>query len=55
MEHNAFQCGYCTSGMIINAYAFLVAKPKPTKAEIIWGMNDNLCRCGGYQRILDAI
>jgi aerobic-type carbon monoxide dehydrogenase small subunit (CoxS/CutS family) len=39
IEHNALQCGYCTSGMIMNAYAFLLAKPKPTKAAIIRGKN----------------
>ncbi len=55
LKHQAFQCGFCTSGMILNAYALLLKKPRPTRAEIIREMDDNLCRCGSYTRILDAI
>ncbi len=55
LKHQAFQCGYCTSGMILNAYALLLKKPRPTRAEIIREMDDNLCRCGSHTRILDAI
>jgi len=55
LKHQAFQCGYCTSGMILNAYALLLRKPRPTRAEIIQGMDDNFCRCGSHTRILDAI
>jgi len=55
MDHNALQCGFCTSGMILNAYGLLLEKPKPTEAEIIEGMNDNLCRCGAHVRIIQAI
>jgi len=55
LKHQAFQCGYCTSGMILNAYALLLKKPRPTRAEIIQEMDDNLCRCGSHTRILDAI
>jgi aerobic-type carbon monoxide dehydrogenase small subunit (CoxS/CutS family) len=55
MEHNALQCGYCTSGMILNAYSLLLKNPEPTQAEILQGMNDNLCRCGAHQRIVQAI
>ena len=55
VEHNAFQCGYCTSGMILNAYSLLLEKPGPTEAEIIRGMNGNLCRCGAHLRIVRAI
>jgi aerobic-type carbon monoxide dehydrogenase small subunit (CoxS/CutS family) len=55
MEENAFQCGYCTSGMILNAYGLLLEKPNPTEAEIIQGMDDNLCRCGAHLRIIQAI
>ena len=55
MEQNAFQCGFCTSGMILNAYSLLLEKPKPSEAEIIQGMNDNLCRCGAHLRIIQAI
>jgi aerobic-type carbon monoxide dehydrogenase small subunit (CoxS/CutS family) len=55
MEQNAFQCGFCTSGMILNAYSLLLEKPKPSEAEITQGMNDNLCRCGAHLRIIQAI
>lgn len=55
MEHDALQCGYCTSGMILNAYGLLLKKPQPSAAEIIAGMDDNLCRCGAHQRIVQAI
>jgi len=55
IEHNAFQCGFCTSGMILNAYGLLLEKPVPTESEIIQGMNDNLCRCGAHLRIVQAI
>ena len=54
-KHHAFQCGYCTPGMILNAYALLLRKSRPTRAEILQGMDDNLCRCGAYARIVDAI
>jgi aerobic-type carbon monoxide dehydrogenase small subunit (CoxS/CutS family) len=55
LKHNAFQCGYCTSGMIVNAHALLLKTPRPTHDEIIKGMDDNLCRCGAQVRIVDAI
>jgi aerobic-type carbon monoxide dehydrogenase small subunit (CoxS/CutS family) len=55
IEHGAFQCGFCTSGMILNAYGLLIEKPRPTEGEIIQGMNDNLCRCGAHNRIVRAI
>ncbi|HEX7573723.1 MAG TPA: (2Fe-2S)-binding protein [Bacteroidota bacterium] len=55
MEHDALQCGYCTPGMIMNAYAFLRKHPKPSAAEIVEGMDDNLCRCGAHNRIIQAI
>jgi aerobic-type carbon monoxide dehydrogenase small subunit (CoxS/CutS family) len=55
IEHNALQCGFCTPGMILNAYSLLLEKPSPTEAEIIRGMNDNLCRCGAHVRIIQAI
>ncbi len=54
-KHNAFQCGYCTPGMILNAYALLLKKPQPSRDEIIRHMDDNLCRCGAHTRIVDAI
>ena len=55
MEHNALQCGFCTPGMIMGAYAFLLKKPRPTEKEIGSAMEGNLCRCGSYNRIIAAI
>jgi len=54
-DHDALQCGYCTPGMIMTAYALLLKKPKLTRDEIIAGMDDNLCRCGAHKRIVAAI
>jgi len=54
-DHDALQCGYCTPGMIMNAYAFLHKNLHPTTAEIIGAMDDNLCRCGAHQRIIQAV
>lgn len=55
LAHHAFQCGYCTPGMIINAYALLLKSPDPTRQQIARHMEDNLCRCGSHPRVLDAI
>lgn len=55
LEEEAFQCAYCTSGMIMSAYALLASKPNPSDDEILDYMNGNICRCGIYQRILAAI
>ncbi len=55
VKHAAFQCGYCTSGMILGAYAFLLANPRATRAEIIRNMEPHLCRCGAHVRIVQAI
>ena len=55
VEHNAFQCGYCTSGMIMSAYALLLENRHPTDAEIVRHMDDNLCRCGSQTRVVQAI
>jgi aerobic-type carbon monoxide dehydrogenase small subunit (CoxS/CutS family) len=54
-ERGGFQCGYCTPGMIMNAYALLHETPRPTRAQIVEGMERNLCRCGAHQRIVAAI
>ncbi|MBI4911939.1 MAG: (2Fe-2S)-binding protein [Acidobacteria bacterium] len=54
-DHHAFQCGYCTSGMILTAWAFLKKKPKASRAEIVEAMEGNLCRCGAHVRILEAV
>ncbi|UCH22654.1 MAG: (2Fe-2S)-binding protein [Deltaproteobacteria bacterium] len=53
--HDALQCGFCTSGMILKAYSFLAENPQPTQDEIIAAMDDNLCRCGSHVRIVQAI
>jgi aerobic-type carbon monoxide dehydrogenase small subunit (CoxS/CutS family) len=55
VKHHAFQCGYCTPGMILSAYALLLKTPKPTEAQINRHMEDNLCRCGAHLRIVEAI
>ena len=55
VEHDALQCGFCTSGMIMNAAGLLIKKPSPTTEEIKEGMEDNLCRCGAHMRIIDAV
>ena len=55
ISHDALQCGYCTSGMIMNAFGLLKKNQTPSRKEIIEGMDTNLCRCGAYNRIVDAI
>jgi aerobic-type carbon monoxide dehydrogenase small subunit (CoxS/CutS family) len=55
MDNDALQCGYCTPGMIMHAYSFLRKNPHPSAADIIGGMDDNLCRCGAHKRIIRAI
>lgn len=55
VERHAFQCGFCTPGMIMNAYALLLRNPRATREEIIRAMDDNLCRCGSHPRIVEAI
>jgi aerobic-type carbon monoxide dehydrogenase small subunit (CoxS/CutS family) len=55
VEHGALQCGFCTPGMILSAHALLKATPRPTREQIIAGMDENLCRCGAHQRIVLAI
>jgi len=51
----AIQCGFCTPGMVLTAHAFLLKNPSPTRAEIRRAISANLCRCTGYQQIVDAI
>jgi len=55
LEENAFQCGYCTPGMIMATVAFLAQKPKPTEAEIVEALGGHICRCGSYPRIIKAV
>jgi aerobic-type carbon monoxide dehydrogenase small subunit (CoxS/CutS family) len=54
-DANGFQCGYCTSGMIMTTVALLGAKPNPTDDDLRDGMNGNLCRCCGYVTIKEAV
>jgi isoquinoline 1-oxidoreductase subunit alpha len=54
-QANAPQCGYCQTGQIMQAAALLKQKPKPTDADIDEAMKGNICRCGTYQRIREAI
>lgn len=55
IEHDALQCGFCTPGMILTAYGFLLKNPNPTREEIIVGLDKNLCRCGAHLRIVEAV
>ncbi|HXK59468.1 MAG TPA: (2Fe-2S)-binding protein [Acidobacteriota bacterium] len=55
MDHDALQCGFCTPGMIMTAYALLLKNPRLTRDEIVAGMDDNLCRCAAHKRIIQAI
>jgi carbon-monoxide dehydrogenase small subunit len=54
-ESHALQCGYCTPGMLIAAHTLLRSTPDPTEAEIREALSGNLCRCTGYQQIVDAV
>ena len=55
LRADAFQCGYCTSGMIMSALALLSQQPRPSREDIIVFMGGNICRCGTYPRIIAAI
>lgn len=55
LEEGAIQCGFCTPGMLISSYALLRANPAPTEEQIIQAMSGNLCRCTGYQVLVQAI
>jgi len=55
VEAGAVQCGYCMTGMVMSAYSLLNQNPQPTEAEIKEGMEGNLCRCTGYQKVFDAV
>jgi carbon-monoxide dehydrogenase small subunit len=54
-EKHGLQCGYCTPGMIMSAKSLLARKPRPTEAEIREGISGNICRCTGYNKIVEAI
>jgi carbon-monoxide dehydrogenase small subunit len=55
VEHDALQCGFCTPGMIMNAYGLLQDGKAPSRERIVKAMEDNLCRCGAHKRIVAAI
>ncbi len=55
IDHGAIQCGFCTPGMVLTAHAFLLKHPAPTREQIRRAIQNNLCRCTGYQQIIDAI
>jgi len=55
IDHDALQCGFCTPGMIMNAYGLLIKNPAPSAKEIQQGMENNLCRCGAHGRIMTAV
>ena len=55
IKQDATQCGFCTPGMILTAYSLLKENSSPSESEIIYAMDDNLCRCGSYKRIIKAI
>ena len=55
IDHGAIQCGFCTPGMVLTAHAFLLKNPHPTRQQAREAIKCNLCRCTGYQQIIDAI
>ena len=54
-ENHGLQCGYCTPGMVMSAFYLLSGTPQPTEAQIRRGISGNICRCTGYQAIVDSI
>jgi len=55
IEHDALQCGFCTSGIILTAYSLLQKKPAPASRDILESLEDNLCRCGSHTRVVQAV
>ena len=55
VKHNVFQCGFCAPGVVLSASALLVEKPQPTEHEVREALAGNLCRCTGYEPIVDAV
>jgi carbon-monoxide dehydrogenase small subunit len=55
IDHQAVQCGFCTPGMLMSAKALLNKNPNPSREEIKTAIEGNLCRCTGYQQIVEAI
>ncbi len=54
-DHYSAQCGFCTSGMLVSAYALLQKNPQPNREQVVQAISGNLCRCTGYVKIIDAI
>jgi aerobic-type carbon monoxide dehydrogenase small subunit (CoxS/CutS family) len=55
LEAGAFQCAYCTSGMIMSSVGLLQAKPNPTETEVVQFLQGNVCRCGTHPRVMEAV
>lgn len=55
INHGAFQCGFCTSGFLMTATALLEENPRPTRDQVVRGLEGNICRCTGYEQIVDAV
>ena len=55
LQHGAIQCGFCTPGMVMSTRALLDENPKPTALEVRQAISGNLCRCTGYQQIVDSV
>jgi len=55
MKHDALQCGYCTPGMVLTAWSLLRSNPKPGRQDILDALENNLCRCGAHNRIVQAV
>jgi aerobic-type carbon monoxide dehydrogenase small subunit (CoxS/CutS family) len=55
VEHDAFQCGFCTPGQIMAAAALLAENPNPSAEDVQYGLAGNLCRCGAYRHIIEAV
>lgn len=55
VQHDALQCGFCTPGQVLAAHALLERNPNPSEAEVVAGMSGNLCRCGAYRGIIEAV
>jgi aerobic-type carbon monoxide dehydrogenase small subunit (CoxS/CutS family) len=55
VQHAAYQCGYCTPGMVMGAYALLLKNPKAARADIVRALDSHLCRCGAHVRIVKAV
>ncbi|MCB1691139.1 MAG: (2Fe-2S)-binding protein [Pseudomonadales bacterium] len=55
LAHNAAQCGYCSSGILVEAASLLAANPTPTRAEVMRALDGHLCRCGAHNRVIKAV